>query len=166
MVSCETALCNSKSCTEFPVGDKLRVKLLISRGWLWHENVLIGEFGALSEDFRVAKRRIFCDFRVSDVTMPAASGSMVKTGTAGGFQAASGVTRLRILSGLFFSRQPKAIASITAMLLKSAREAWGRKSAKTGKTGVSSSKNTDSWGTKDFKQSNSRVKSTTWKLRN
>ena len=48
--------------------------------------------------------------------MPAASGSMVKTGTASVFQAASGVTRLRILSGLFFSRLPDAIASMTAML--------------------------------------------------
>ena len=51
-------------------------------------------------------------------------------------------------------------------MLTSVREAWGRTSAKTGKTGVSSSKNADSWGTKNFKQSNSRVKSTTWKLRN
>ena len=88
--------------------------MLISRDRLWHENVRAGEFGALSEDFRAAKRRIFGDFRVSDV--PAASGSMVKIGTARGFQAASEVTRLRILSGLFFSRQPKAIASMTAML--------------------------------------------------
>ena len=40
---------------EFPVGKKLRAKLLISRGRLWHENVRIGEFGALSEEFRVAK---------------------------------------------------------------------------------------------------------------
>ena len=90
--------------------------MLISRGRLWHENVRSGEFGALSEDFRAAKRRIFGDFRVSDVPVPAASGSKVKTGTARGFQAASEVTRLRILSGLFFSRQPKAIASMTAML--------------------------------------------------
>ena len=102
--------------SEFPVGKKLRTKLLISPGRLWHENVRAGEFGALSEDFRAAKQRIFSDFRVSDVPVPAASGSMVKNGTASGFQAASGVTRLRILSGLFFSRQPKAIASMTAML--------------------------------------------------
>ena len=36
--------------------------------------------------------------------MPAASGSMVKTGMTSVFQAASGVTMLRILSGLFFSK--------------------------------------------------------------
>ena len=45
----------------------------------------------------------------------AASGSMVKTGTTSLFQTASGVTKLRILSGLFFSRQPKAIASDAQM---------------------------------------------------
>ena len=90
--------------------------MLISRGRLGHENVLVGELGALSEDFRVAKRRIFGDFRVSDVPVPAASGSMVKTGTANVFQAGSGVTRLHILSSLFLSRQPKAIVSMTAML--------------------------------------------------
>ena len=90
--------------------------MLISRGRLWHKNFLVGEFGALSEDFHAAKQRIFGDFRVSDVPVTAASGSMVKNGTASGFQAASGVTKLRILSGLFFSRQPKAIASMTAML--------------------------------------------------
>ena len=56
------------------------------------------------------------DFRISDVPVSAASGIMVKTGTASEFQAASGVTRLRILSGLFFSMQPKAIASMIAML--------------------------------------------------
>ena len=89
---------------------------MIFRGRLRHENVRAGQFGALSEEFRAAKQRIFGDFRVSDVPVPAASGSMVKNGTASGFQAASGVTRLRILSGLFFSRQPKAIASMTAML--------------------------------------------------
>ena len=59
---------------------KLRAKLLISRGRLWHENVRIGEFGALSEDFRAAKRRNFDDFRVSDVPVHSASGSKVKTG--------------------------------------------------------------------------------------
>ena len=90
--------------------------MLTSRGRPWHENVRVGEFGALSEDFRAAKQRIFGDFRVSDVPVSAASGNMVKNGTASGFQAASGVTRLRILSSLFFSRQPKAIASMTAML--------------------------------------------------
>ena len=52
---------------------------MISWGRLWHEYVLIG------------------DFRVSDVPMIAASGSMVKTGTASGFQEASGVTRLRMV---------------------------------------------------------------------
>ena len=98
----------------FPVAKNLTAKLLIFQGRLWHENVLIGEFGALSEDFRAAKQRILGDFRVSDVPVPAASGSMVKNGTARGFQAASGVTRLRILSGLIFSMQPKAIASMTA----------------------------------------------------
>ena len=51
-------------------------------------------------------------------------------------------------------------------MLNSTREAWGRKSAKTGKTGVSSSKNADSWGTKNFRHSNSRVKSITWQQRN
>ena len=75
-----------------PVGKKLKAKLLISRGRLWHENVLIGKFGALTEDFRV-----------SDVPVPAASGSRVKTRMASEFQAASGVTKLHILSGLFFS---------------------------------------------------------------
>ena len=48
--------------------------------------------------------------------VPAASGNMVKTGMTSGIQAASDVTRLRILSGLTFSSQPKAIASMTAML--------------------------------------------------
>ena len=57
---------------------------MIFRGRLRHENVLIGEFGALSEDFRVAKRRIFGDFRVSDMPVPAVSGSMVKTVLVGG----------------------------------------------------------------------------------
>lgn len=38
---------------EFPIGMKLKVKLLISRGRLWPENVLVGEFGVLSENFRV-----------------------------------------------------------------------------------------------------------------
>ena len=56
------------------------------------KNVLIGKFGALTEDFRV-----------SDVPVPAASGSRVKTRMASDFQAASGVTKLHILSGLFFS---------------------------------------------------------------
>lgn len=82
---------------------------MIFRGRLWHENVLVGEFETLSKDFRDAKRQKFGDFRVLDVPMLAAFGSMVKTGTASGFQTASGVTRLRILSGLFFSRQLKAI---------------------------------------------------------
>ena len=83
----------------------MKAKLLISRGRLWHENVLIGEFGALTEDFRV-----------SDVPVLAVSGSMVKTGMASEFQTASDVTKLRILSGLFFSKQPEATASMTAML--------------------------------------------------
>lgn len=62
--------------TEFPGGKKLRAKLLISRGRLWHENFLIGEFGALSEK------------------VLATSGNIVKTGAASGFQAVSSVTML------------------------------------------------------------------------
>ena len=49
-----------------------------------HENVCAVEFGALSEDFRVAKQRIFDGFRVSDVPVPAASGSKFKTGDSKG----------------------------------------------------------------------------------
>ena len=73
-----------------PVGKKLRAKLLISRGRLWHENVLAGEFGVSSEDFCVAKSRISSDFRISDVPVPAVFDSLVKTRAANGFQAAQG----------------------------------------------------------------------------
>ena len=84
----------------FPVGENLEAILLICRSWLRHENVVVGEFGAWSEDFRTAKRRIFGDIRVSDVPMPVASGIMVKTGMTSGFQVDSGVTRLLCLVGL------------------------------------------------------------------
>lgn len=85
---------------------KLKAKLLIFQGQLCHENDLVGEFEALSEDFRV-----------SDVSVPTASGTMVRTGMTSGFQAVSSVARLRVLSGLFCFRPTKAIAGITAMLL-------------------------------------------------
>ena len=67
-------------CPKVLVRKKLKAKLLISPGRLWHENVHIG------------------DFRVSDVPMSAASGTIVRTGMTSGFQAASGVTKLRFLS--------------------------------------------------------------------
>ena len=79
MIADQFQVIHAHAAVEFSVEKKLGAKLLISWGRLWHENVLIG------------------DFRVSDVPMPAASGNMVKTGTATEFQAASGVTRLRMV---------------------------------------------------------------------
>ena len=49
--------------------------------------------------------------------MPDAFNIKVKIGIASGFQTTSSFTKLPILSGLFFSKQPKVVAYKTAILL-------------------------------------------------
>lgn len=63
-----------------PVGDYLEVKFTIRRRWLRYENCLAGESGALTEDFRIARTRNFVEFRGSDASATAVSGSRVETG--------------------------------------------------------------------------------------
>lgn len=74
-------------------------------------DIVFGESGALTEDFRATKWW----FSRFGRDCPAARGSRAKTGEGSDFQAASG-TRLRVRSGLFFDGQSAATVIMTTML--------------------------------------------------
>ena len=44
MIAVQFQVVHAHAAAEFSIEKKLRAKLLISWGWLWHENVLIGDF--------------------------------------------------------------------------------------------------------------------------